>query len=180
MRAGVVDLPDDWPWSSYRAMTGVIATPPFLDCRRLLDILAPDDPSAGVARFREGVLTADIEAQRLPASAILGDDDFIANFKARRAQVGREVPRREGRPSLEAIFRDAVTRTARDRAILAAFRERFAMTEIARYLELHPSTVSRIVSGCQSVTEPCFQDLTPVSIRPDPNSDTNPDIVSAT
>jgi putative transposase len=146
VRAGVVDEPHQWPWSSYRAMIGMTAMPSFLDCGRLHEFLAPGDRSAGPARFREWVLTVgDDEVQGLPSSAIVGDDDFTASFHLRRARVSREVPRQQGRPKLETIFRDAASRTARDLAISIAYRERFAVTEIARYLELHPSTVSKIV-----------------------------------
>ena len=28
VRAGICDLPEDWPWSSYQAMLGRIAPPP--------------------------------------------------------------------------------------------------------------------------------------------------------
>ena len=146
VRAGIVDAPEHWRWSSYRAMIGMSATPRFLDCDRVPEILAPDDRSAGAAQFRARVLAADAEA-RLPTGAILGDDDFIASFRTRRAHASREVPRREGRPALEAIFRGAVRRKARDQAIRVAFQERFCITDIARYLELHPSTVSKIVSA---------------------------------
>ena len=58
-----------------------------------------------------------------------------------------KYPRREGRRTLEAIFHGAVTRVARNTAIVAAFRERYALAEIARYLEIHPSTISKIVSA---------------------------------
>ena len=78
--------------------------------------------------------------------AILGDDAFVARFEPYRAGASREVPRREGRRALEAIFRGAVTRAARDAAIVTAFLERYALAEIARYLEVHPSTVSKVVS----------------------------------
>lgn len=145
LRAGIVHSPEEWPWSSYRAMIG-IAIQPFLDSDRLREVLAPGDPSVGAARFRDCVSAVDTEPPRLPAAAILGDDDFIAAMQARRGRVSREVPRRECRRSLDAIFRGAISRPARDHAIVVAYRERFAMAEIARYLELHPSTVTKIVA----------------------------------
>jgi REP element-mobilizing transposase RayT len=148
VRAGMVRRPEHWRWSSYRAMLGLAARPPFLDCRRLLEVLAPNDPSAGATHLRECILTSEDEPQQpLPSAAILGDDEFVTRLAGFRSRASREVPRREGRPTLDAIFRDAITRTARDRAILAAYRERFALAEIARYVELHPSTVSRIVAA---------------------------------
>jgi putative transposase len=147
VRSGIVRVPEEWPWSSYRAMMGLVAVPPFLDCNRLLEMVAPGDLSAGRTRFRDSVLTAETDPQQLTSAAILGDDAFVARFQSFRRQVSREVPRREGRPTLDAIFRKAITRIARDHAIRTAHSERFAVTEIARYLNLHRSTVSKIVAA---------------------------------
>jgi REP element-mobilizing transposase RayT len=147
VRAGVSRSPARWPWSSYRATAGLIRRPSFLDCDRLLEIVAPDDPAGGAKWFRRFVLEADAHELRLPQKAILGDDRFIARFRPYRGRASREVPRSEGRPSLRAIFQGAVTRTARNDAVVTAVRERCALTEIARFLQVHRTTVSKIVSS---------------------------------
>ena len=147
VRAGIVHSPELWPWSSFRATAGMAGLPDFLDCNRLLEIVAPDDPSDGVNQFRRYVMEADAHTQRLPTGAILGDDAFVARLQPYRARSSREVPAHEGRRTLDAIFRGAVTRAARDAAIVTAARERHALSEIARHLELHPSTVSKVVSA---------------------------------
>ena len=41
VRAGMVRSPEQWPWSSYRAMAGLASHPPFLDCNRLLEDSGP-------------------------------------------------------------------------------------------------------------------------------------------
>lgn len=146
VRAGMVATPDQWPWSSYRAMIGLVSLPSFLDCNLVLALVSPDDPQDGANRFRQSVLQADASALRLPRDAILGDDTFVARFQPYRTSASREVPRRDGRRALEAIFGGAVTRAARNAAVVAAFRERYALAEIARYLEVHSSTVSKIVA----------------------------------
>ena len=167
VRAGIVHAPEQWPWSSYRAMIGMAALPTFLDCGRLLEVIGGDDASAERSRFRDLVVKTDPDVERLPVAMILGDDIFVERFRAHRTRVSREVRRRDGRPTLESIFRAAATRTARDRAILTAYGERFTLAEIARFLELHPSTVSKVVSGGQSVKNPPIQDLTPApSLHP--------------
>ena len=143
VRAGMVPSPDRWPWSSYRAMVG-LASSPFLDCDRILELLSPGDHQNGRETFRQSVL--DPNAVQLSRTAILGDDDFAARFHAYRARAGREIPRRDGRPALPAIFHGAVTRAARNAAIITAVRERYPLAEIARFLELAPSTVSKVVS----------------------------------
>lgn len=146
VRAGIVAKPDQWPWSSYPAMIGLVSPPPFLDCSLLLALASPADPKDGANRFQQFVLEADALTLRLGRDAILGDDAFVARFQSYRVDASREVPRRERRRDLESIFRGAVTRAARNAAIVAAFRERYALAEIARYVEVHPSTVSKVVS----------------------------------
>jgi putative transposase len=105
VRAGIVTRPDEWPWSSYRAMTGSASLPSFLDCDLVLGLVSPDDPLDGANRFRQSVLEANASALRLRRDAILGDDAYVARFQPYRADASREVPRRECRRALEAIFR---------------------------------------------------------------------------
>ena len=163
VKSQLVRTPARWHWSSYRATAGLVRVPSFLDCDELLDCLSPDDPEEGARRYREFVLGANARLLRLPRKAIVGDEDFIARFQPYRARASREVPRRDGRRALEVLFRGAVTRTARNAGVIAAFRERYPLAEIARYLDVHPSTISKIVSPhrCQVVNNAEIQDLTP-------------------
>jgi putative transposase len=158
VRAGIVAAPEQWLWSSYAAMIGLAEAPPFLDCNRVLELVSPDDPQEGRNRFRKWVEQADPDAV-LPRDRILGDDAFVSRFQPYRAASSREVPRREGRRTLDAIFSGAVTRAARDGAIVAAVREGYPLTEIARYVALHVSTVSRIVSppGARACKTPGYK-----------------------
>jgi REP element-mobilizing transposase RayT len=146
VRARVVGSPEEWPWSSYRATVGLERSPPFLDCQQLMAAAAPEDPADGPNRFRLSLMQTDVLALQFPRAAIVGDEAFITRFRALRARASREVPGREGRPSLDAVFQGAITRCARNKAIETALRERYAAAEVARYLGLHPSTVSRIAS----------------------------------
>ena len=146
VRARMVKAPEDWPWSSYRATAGLERMPSFLHLDRLMRTMAPDDPADGPHRFRRSVDETDADALQWPRTAIVGDDVFIDRLQQFRAEAGREVPRREGRRTLDAIFQGAFTRSSRNEAIAAALRERYAAAEIARYLGLHPRTISRIAS----------------------------------
>jgi REP element-mobilizing transposase RayT len=152
VRAHMVDSPEQWRWSSYRATVGLTRLPSFLDCDRLLDSISPNDPENATNEFRRSVLMGDASSLRLPRTAIIGDDAFIARILASRAHVSTEVPRREGRRTLSTIFDGAVTRGRRNAAIVTAFRERYSLAEIARFLDVHRTTVSRIVANrCQTV-----------------------------
>lgn len=149
VRAQMVRTPAQWPWSSYRATAGLVRLPAFMNCDRLLELLSPDDPASGITRYRQFVMEAEADALRLAREAILGDDDFVAAFQPYRAQASPEVPQRQGRRALDAIFDNAVTRAARNAAVLEACRQRYAFAAIARYLEVHPSTISKIVTAHQ-------------------------------
>jgi hypothetical protein len=96
-------------------------------------------------------LTCHITARGVGRMKVFEDDVGVAS--------SREVPRREGRRTLDAISSGAVTRAARDGAIVAAVREGYPLTEIARYVALHVSTVSRIVSppGARACKTPGYK-----------------------
>ena len=147
VRARLVRTPAHWPWSSYRATAGIVRLPSFLHCDELLARLCSGDPRPAVTRYREFVLEADALLVRLSGDPILGDEAFVALFQPCRVRASSEVTRRERRRPLEAFFRGAVTRSARNAGVIAAFQERYALAEIARYLEVHPSTISKIVSA---------------------------------
>jgi len=52
--AGIVARPEDWPWSSYRALLGLAPAPTFLDTAAALLLFAAA-PDAGRTRLREFV-----------------------------------------------------------------------------------------------------------------------------
>jgi REP element-mobilizing transposase RayT len=154
VRAGMVDWPEEWSWSSYRAMVGLEPMPAFMDFRRVLAATSPDDPAEGGRYLHEALRRPDARALRIPRTTIVGDDEFIARiaaFRAIRGPVSREVPRREGRRPLDIIFRGAVTREARNEAIAAALRDRWLVADVARYLGLHPTTVSKAASVAEAL-----------------------------
>jgi DNA-directed RNA polymerase specialized sigma24 family protein len=88
----------------------------------------------------------------MPRSPVIGDDEFVARFKAWAARANREVPRREReleRRSLDALFAGAVTREARNACMAGAYRQGYPMAQIARYLGVHYSTVSKAIAGAR-------------------------------
>ena len=54
VRAGVVRVPEDWPWSSYRTSAGLIASPPFLEASLIPGALHPN-PKRARELYREFV-----------------------------------------------------------------------------------------------------------------------------
>jgi REP element-mobilizing transposase RayT len=54
VRAGMRDLPEEWPWSSYRALAGIDHAPPFLAASELLRLFSPR-PDVARCEFRRYV-----------------------------------------------------------------------------------------------------------------------------
>lgn len=52
VEAGLCVVPEEWPWSSYRAVVGVDKPLPLLAVRRLLSLLS-EEAQVAVARYRE-------------------------------------------------------------------------------------------------------------------------------
>ena len=71
VRAGLVERPDDWRWSSYRATAGLDDAPGLLDVEPLLEMLAADRDSAR-SRYAEMVEAILKDKKKiLPCSAYL-------------------------------------------------------------------------------------------------------------
>ncbi len=62
VRAGVVDRPDEWPWSSYRATAGLDEPTDFLAREELLELLTPHRERAQ-ALYRE-LVASTMESER--------------------------------------------------------------------------------------------------------------------
>jgi REP element-mobilizing transposase RayT len=164
VRAGLVTSPDQWPWSSYRATAGLSTPPEFLS-HWILRFFDTESAGIGRARYRAFVTGTDGPGDsELAGAPILGDRDFVDAFDPYREGASPEVPRRDrGRPSLADLFAGAATRTARNARILRAHAVGYSLTEIARYLGVHRSTVSKVATSarCQSRDKPD-------NSRPDP------------
>ena len=93
VRAGICDLPEDWPWSSYRAMLGRVTPPAWLQVQWLLSQFG-DDARTAVASYihhvRAGVNLPSVWDQ-LQGQLYLGDAKFaeaLGKKKNRRQAFG--------------------------------------------------------------------------------------------
>lgn len=157
VRAGLVDAPEDFAWSSYRAMLGLAPSPDCLGKEAVLAYFGRDRRHAREAyqRFvRQGMggksPMADVQGQ-----CLLGGRDFVERHLHHLQEVGEEteVPRVQrtlGRPSLEDLFSKADSKTRRRRSILEAHLDHgYTQQAISRHLGIHYSTVSRTVKKAQ-------------------------------
>lgn len=151
LRAGMVARPEDWPWSSYRAMAGTASTPEWLDTDWLLRQFGDDRAQARaryVAFVVEGIGQQTIWGG-LRHQILLGSERFVEQlFATRPADRLREVPRAQrcmlAKPLAEFAAAYPLRREAMARAFLTGA---YTMREIAEHFRVHYSTVSRAVRG---------------------------------
>ena len=144
VRCGVVPSPEDYPWSSYRATAGLVQEPPFLTTSWLLNTLGlvPDQPRGAYVRFvMEG--RDDRPWTRLATPLSFGDPDFAAQEKMYWND------RQTGRPSLRPPLAQLMGSPG---GIRTAYQEYgYRLKEIATYLDVHESTVSRRLAASERV-----------------------------
>ena len=155
VEAGYVKHPDDWVWSSHRATAGLVAAPEFLDLNWLQGFFGGSTVAKAQEEYRLSMaepLTV-AESEKYLNTIVIGSDGFQ---EAVRKQIGVTmhdliIPRSYrslARPPLAELFaRCGHDLEDRNRAIRRAqVVYGYRQFEIARSLNLHPNTVSKIVS----------------------------------
>ena len=153
VRAGMVNNPADWPWSSYRASAGLEPAAPWLAVDGLLAQFSGQRRRAQTryAQFVAEGIKAVSPWLSLKGQVFLGDEQFVQRMQASmRADVRDDVqiPVAQRRPppaSLPEIERSAENRNA---AIVAAYATgAYSYQQIADHFGVHFTTVGRIVRG---------------------------------
>ena len=155
VRAGMCNMPEDWPWSSYRMMqgqatSGQTSTPPWLQRNWVLSQFGSNLQTAErayVDHVRAGMGLPSVW-EELQGQMYLGDDEFVERMGEKvsaKRSIDSEIPRLQRRakaPPL-AVF---VAIADRNTAIAQAFATGcYSMKEIAQGFDIHYATVSRIV-----------------------------------
>lgn len=140
----------DWKWSSYRAAVGKCVCPGFLT----LDWL-PRLFEASTLKESRRLFSIAVHASDRCSDIEVGDVHGSSEFRRKvRKVIGAtlykmELPRSYraiAQPPLDELFA-GVKKSQRRAAILRAHViHGYLLSEIARYLDLHPTTVSRIVN----------------------------------
>jgi hypothetical protein len=156
VRAKAVSHPRQWKWSSYRATAGTV---PAHDCLAVDEILSHFGQRKASARQRYGeFVQAGIDTpsiwENLEGQSLLGVEGFAEGLRhlVREKQQVREIPKGQrfaGRPSLKKLFSGRrYGKASRDRIIAKAVTDHgYSQMEVASFLGLHYSTISRIVAG---------------------------------
>ncbi|NTV02890.1 MAG: addiction module toxin RelE, partial [Chlorobiaceae bacterium] len=153
VRAHIVEKPDDFQWSSYRATSGIDKAPSFLITDWLLAQFSSNRKRAEKL-YKEFVfkgITQEAPWKELKGQIFLGDSQFIQRIKTSLPHDLREVPRSQRfaeRPPLPDLTSGLTTagKTERNKVIHEAHvRYGYTLKEIADQLGIHYATVSRIV-----------------------------------
>ena len=151
VRAKMVSSPDKWKHSSYLTTVGRARNPGFLSREWILDQFDQDYQRSIKAfkTFVEKGISLPSPLEKTHGNAFLGDKTFIK--KAMKFSRGRkrfkDIPKVErfaDRPNIKAIFSTVTTNIEKREAIYRAhIKFGYKFIEIARYLKVHSSTVSR-------------------------------------
>jgi putative transposase len=159
VRAGMVEQPGDWAWSSFNATIGRAPKPAWLTTDILLAQFGRQ--RAAARRHYQEFVAEGVGVtpwSGLQRQIYLGDEDFVASMQERATLQGDElsIPREQRRapaPPLEVI---AETHADRDQAIAAAYETgAYTYREIGEHFGLHLGTVGRIVRKTMQQGEHC-------------------------
>jgi len=152
VEAGLVAAPEAWPWSSYRAMAGLGEPPVYLSLDWIDRVFPASTRHESQTQFAEIISGGGRWKSFLDSGTpAVGPQAFRARI---RAYIGEtlftaDVPRSYKalfRPSLDELFAHVANKDERNQAIQrASVIHGYKLSEIARFLELHPNSVSRLL-----------------------------------
>jgi len=149
VRAEMVEAPEQWRWSSYRAMIGKDPVPKWLWVDAILGQFGDSvaDARRAFARFVHDRADRSIW-EGLRQQIYLGDKTFVEKMQAKAKLEGdaRTVPKSQRRPPVQALAEIASNHNGRNAAISAAYATGdYSYREIAEHFKIHLATVGRIV-----------------------------------
>jgi REP element-mobilizing transposase RayT len=155
IRGGIVARPEEWKWSSYRATAGRAKRH---SCLTTDWVLGQFSVARGTAekeyrQFVRGGIGKEPIWTEVKGQVILGEDEFICGFVdyIKKHNDISDIPKSQryvSRPGLDKLFTEPIrqNRKDRDRKIAEAVEEHgYTQGEVADYLGLHFSSVSRIM-----------------------------------
>ena len=150
VEAGIAQTPEQWPWSSYNATMGK-ASSSLVTLNWLPKLYEAPTLQESRALLAEHVAEKETEYAGLVRSIAEGTPEFkkrvrkVIGATLYRAALPRAY-RALSRPPLSEVFADSKRADRRATILRAHVVHGYLFCEIARFLELHPTTVSRIVN----------------------------------
>jgi putative transposase len=154
VRAGMVEHPGEWPWSSYQATVGTVKCPPWLETEWLLAQFGDRRTEARVryAHFIAEGMGQERLCKDLKCQIYLGDERFVAQMQARLRGDSEDVniPRVQRRPPAPALAVIKAEYTDRNAAMVAAYQTgEYSYHRIAEHFGVHFTTVGRIMRAAK-------------------------------
>ncbi len=155
VRANAVKRPEAWKWSSYKATVSGRQVPDCLTTDWILGQFAINKKSARkyYRRFVEGGIADPLSPwQKLKGQIYFGSEEFINSIQKSNQETENvsEVPKGQryaSRISLEDLFKDVANKKERNAKVIEAYIQLgYKMKEIADYLSIHYTTVSKIIN----------------------------------
>ena len=147
VRAGIVDDPQQWSWSSYAAMTGEKQAPPWLQTDWILGQFNRNRDQAvmGYVDFVRAGAGMPSVWERLRGQVYLGSDAFLQRIQALSDKTSlAEIPRTQRRPLAQPLtyYRESIADPNAAMSTAYATGD-YTMRQIADAFGMHYSTVSR-------------------------------------
>jgi putative transposase len=162
VRAKVVKEPGRWKWSSYRGTAGRESPHGCLTSDWVLSQFGTrlEKAQAQYREFVRGGIGGDRIHDSVKGQSLLGEEEFVQRLigYVRGYEEIREIPRAQRylhRPPLKDLFKARVrqNKPRRDKKIGEAVeRYGYSEREVADYLKLHYSTISKILSSPKTKT----------------------------
>ena len=156
VRAGMVERPGDWPWSSYLGMLGERSPADWLDTDGLLAQFSAERQE-GVGRYvqfvTEGIGKESVWKD-LNRQIYLGDEAFVERMQAKHEGLSKTVgvPKAQKRPPAPALERLASSYKSRNEGIVAAYATgEYSYQQIADFYGLHFTTVGKILRKARTL-----------------------------
>jgi hypothetical protein len=155
VRAGMIEKPEDWKWSSYLSTAGLRKKPCYLATDWISNMF---DRKRIKAQKQYRVFVQEGIHRRTPwmdlqSQILLGEEGFIDSVKdlLEGKKVEKEIPRLQryvDRPTLNNLFKGQKMRgEERDAGIYTAHMNYgYGLKEIADYLGIHYTTVSKVIA----------------------------------
>jgi len=158
LRANLVEDPKDWSHSSYPQAIGITKKIPCLFPDWILSQFGPDKKTArkSYQNFVLSGINTESPLKQVKGQIFLGSEYFLAKMEQLMEQKEQliEMPRKQRyalRPSLDKIFQ---AKNKREIKIYQASQKYgYTLKEIAEYLGLHYTTISKIIKKIESEEE---------------------------
>ena len=154
VRAGLVDNPAAWPWSSYRGTIDSRHGPEWLARDELLGHFSTSSGKACrlYTRFVSNGIDGESPWQHLNRQIFMGDEEFIRQHQPEKdhAELDPDIPRQQQMRPPPDLAEFAASHPGRNEAMIAAYRSGgYSYHDIARYFGVHYTTVGRVIRGAQ-------------------------------